>query len=243
MKFVHLVRMLAVCGVLIPFGTCPVYSADKTECLRYEFTWNGSKAGHGDVTTVQEANRTKVTAQAVSDGMVKKIVELWTRIQASFLRSSFTPESYNFHLKSNLSHPEMVDLSFDHSKSLVQINKQKGSERESHAEKFSGLYDPITAVFLLRSKDLSKPMYVDIFDGKDKSRLFVTYDGAEEITIRTGRHSALRLNLRLVKMTGDHNEIGTGKLWISNDKRRVPLLLTSCPIIGTIRMELVQAQL
>ncbi len=243
MKFVYLLRILAMCVLLIPAGIYPVYSADKTECLRYEFTWNGSKAGHGDITTVQEGNRTKVTAQAVSDGMVKKIVELWTQIQASFVPSSHKPERYNFHLKSSLSRSETVDLLFDHSKSLVQVNKQKGSERESHAEKFSGLYDPITAIFLLRSKDLSKPMYVDIFDGKDKSRLFVNYDGSEEITIRTGRHSALRLNLRLVKMTGDRDEIGTGKLWISNDKRRIPLLLTSCPIIGTVRMELVQAQL
>jgi hypothetical protein len=99
-------------------------------------------------------------------------------------------------------------------------------------------------VFLLRNqKDLGKPMYVDIFDGKDKARLYVTPSGNEQISIKSGTHQAVRLDLRLVKLTSDQKEIATGKLWVSDDQRRIPLLLTSSPIVGTIRFELVHAQL
>ncbi|MGD9817481.1 MAG: DUF3108 domain-containing protein [Desulfomonilaceae bacterium] len=219
-------------------------SSDQIELLKYEVTWNGSRAGHGDITTKADSNKVSVTAQAVSDGPLKALVEIWSRIQATFSAKTIQPETYRFHLRSNLLRSEVVDLSFDHRTKSVTVNKQKGDEQECHTEKVMGLYDPISAVFLLRKqKDLAKPMFVDIFDGKDKARLYVTPQGQEQISIKSGQHEALRLNLRLVKLTSDQKEIATGKLWISNDSRKIPLLLTSSPIVGTIRFELIHAQL
>ncbi len=214
------------------------------EVLRYEVSWNGNKAGHGDVTTTRDASLVKVMAQAVSDGPVKKILEIWSRVQATFTLRGFKPQQYSFILKSNLGGIEGVDLSFNHDTSLVQVNKRKGDERESHAEKFAGTYDPITAIYLLRSqKDLTKPLFVDIYDGKDRSRLFVNRVGEEQVQVKTGLHSAVCLSWRLAKLGHGMQELATGKLWISNDRNRVPLLLTSSPVVGTIRLELVQAQL
>jgi hypothetical protein len=216
---------------------------DTSELLRYEVMWNGNKAGHGDITTKREAGQVSVMAQAVSDGVLKKILEVWSRVQATFAAQTFKPQRYGFVLKSNLGGIETVDLNFDHQTSLVQVDKRKGDHRESHAEKFAGVYDPITAVYLLRSqKDLSKPLFVDIYDGKDRARLFVNRVGEEACQIKTGTHSAVCLNLRLTKLGGGGEEIATGKLWISNDKHRVPLLLTTSPVVGTIRFELVQSQ-
>ena len=147
-------------------------------------------------------------------------------------------------MKSNLLRQEIVDLFFDHEKNVVQIRKQSGDERESKSENAKGLYDPVTAVFLLRSqKDLRKPLFVDIFDGKDKARLYVYPVGEEFINTKIGSHKALCLHLKLVKLGGDKKELASGKLWISDDRHRLPLLLTSSPILGTIKFELVQAKL
>ncbi len=217
---------------------------EQVELLKYEVTWNGSRAGHGDVTTKANSQTVNVTAQAVSDGTLKALVEIWSRIQATFSAKTLQPETYRFHLRSNILRSEVVDLSFDHQTSSVKVNKQKGDEIESHSEKVKGIYDPITAVFLLRNqKDLARPMYVDIFDGKDKARLYVSPNGSEQISIKSGNHEALRLDLRLVKLHADQKEIAKGKLWVSNDQRRIPLLLTSSPILGSIRFELIHAQL
>jgi len=217
---------------------------ERSEFLRYEVTWNGNKAGHGDISATKDANQISVMAQAVSDGLLKSLVELWSRVQATFTATTFKPRTYKFHLKTNLGSPEFVDIAFDQKTNLVQVNKQRGNERESHAERITGLYDPITAVYRLRyQKDLTKPMYVDIYDGKDRSRLFVNPAGTNYVNLRTGNHPAMCLDLRLVKLSGDKKEIATGKLWVSNDEHRLPLVLTSSPIIGTIRFELVQAQL
>lgn len=225
-------------------GDIAYAEANLSEVLRYEVTWNGSKAAHGDITTKKNSTHVSVIAQAVSDGILKAMVEIWSRVQSTFTAETFQPKKYEYQVRSNRLRSELVNLSFDHQKKLVQVDKQLGDSKESHCEKFARVYDPITAVYLLRSqKDFSRPMFVDIFDGKDKARLFVTPAGTGSVQIRTGLHPAVRLQLRLKKLTGDKKEIATGQLWISNDKHRVPLLLTSSPGVGEIRFELVQAQL
>ncbi len=222
----------------------PSYAAERAEVLRYEVTWNGNKAGHGDITTKTDTKHVYVTVQAVSDGVLKSLCEIWSRIQATFTADGFKPKSYNFAVKSNLGGSEVVGLVFDHKANMVQVSKHKGKENESHSETVRGAYDPVTAACLLRSqKDLSKPMFVDIYDGKDRSRLYVDPIGTEHIQVKAGTHAAVRLDLKLVRLGNERQEIGTGKLWISNDAKRIPLLLTSSPILGTIRFELVNAQL
>jgi hypothetical protein len=219
-------------------------ATEPSELLRYEVTWNGSKAGHGDITTRKNSGQVNVMAQAVSDGVLKALLEIWSRVQATFTANTFKPQTYSFHLKSNLLRAELVDLTFDHNTKTVQVMKQSGDEKEAKSENSAGVYDPITAVFLLRSqKDLSRPLFVDIFDGKDRARLLVRPMGSEQVHVRAGFHRAICLDLKLVKLGGDKKEIGSAKLWVSDDKFRIPLLLTSSPLVGSIRCELVHAQM
>lgn len=221
-------------------------ASENAEILRYEVTWNGSKAGHGDITTKIDPRQKSVTviAQAVSDGVLKAVCEIWSRVQSTFTDRTFKPKTYTFNLRSNILRHELVEVAFDHTTKTVKVDKVLGGERESHSEKFSGVYDPISAAFLLRKqKDFKKPMFVDIYDGKDRARLFVNFVGIEQVQVKTGVHPALRLSLRLVKLTGEKEELAKGQLWISNDQHRIPLLLTSSPVVGTLRFELVQAQL
>ncbi|MGC8605755.1 MAG: DUF3108 domain-containing protein [Desulfomonilaceae bacterium] len=235
--------ILSLC-TLLPLGLAPVWAKDRAEILRYDVLWNGAKAGHGDITMKCEANKMSVTAQAVSDGALKTILELWSRVQATFSANTFQPESYRFHLKSNLLRSEVVDLSFDRKNQTVHVNKRKGDEIETHSENAIGLRDPLSAVYLLRSrKDWGQPVFVDIYDGKDKARLFVYPVGPETINIKAGVLTAIRMDLRLDQIGRESKEIANGKLWISNDDNRIPLLLTASPIVGTVRFELVQAQM
>lgn len=215
----------------------------KNEILRYDVTWNGKKAAHGDVTTTGDTKRAQVVVQAVADGVPKKLLELWSRVQSAFLLKPLTPEKYTFHLKSTLIPNETVDLTFDHKSELVMVRKTKGDETETHHERFDSAYDPVTAACLLRVReDLAKPTTVDIYDGKARARLFVTPLGAEPLTVRGGSFNAVKLGLRLIKLTGDKEEVGTATLWMSETKFRVPLLLTANPIVGTLRFELTQVQ-
>lgn len=249
LKVTHKVARRSTVPILLSFLVVLLatngLAQESAEVLRFEVTWNGSKAGHGDITTKRGPHHVEVIAQAVSDGALKTVCEIWSRAQATFGARTYLPQAFKFTLKSNLLRREVVDVRFDHKSKTVQIDKLLGDEREVHSESLgvAAVYDPITAAFLLRGqKDLKRPMYVDIFDGKDKARLLVTPAGNETVRARTGVHSAVRLDLKLVKLRGNE-ELATGQLWISNDHYRLPLLLTSSHIVGTVRFELVQAQL
>jgi hypothetical protein len=212
------------------------------EILRYEVTWNGQKAAHGDITTKRDGADMHVSVQAVSDGVLKSMIELWSKVQAGFHAKTFRPQWYTFQLKSNLLPAELVNLTFDHKSGLVTVDKQKGEERENHQEQYQSAYDPITAAFLLRSQPrFEKALRVDVYDGKDRARLFVTPHTTGPLTVKGGTFQALGLDLKMVKLTGDKKELGKARLWMSDDSRRIPLLLTSNPIVGTIRFELLQA--
>jgi hypothetical protein len=214
-----------------------------TEVLRYEVSWNGKRAGHGDITTMNDAERVSVVVQAVSDGALKAVVDLWSRVHATFGASDFRPEKYVYQLKSNVLRSELVDLTFDHGTGLVMVNKQMGKERESHSEKIGEVYDPISAVYLLRrQKDFSQPSYVDIYDGKARARLFVSPGTPQIVAVKCGSYQGIALQLRLVKLTGDREQLAKGKVWISDDDHRIPLLLTWSHLVGTVRFELVQVE-
>lgn len=227
----------------ISFGHGSVFGLSKSEILRYEVTWKGHKAGHGDIAMTNDNGYLKVTVQAVTDGYLKAIIELWSRIVAEFPRKGLRPYHYTYAMRSNILAAEKVNLKFDHKKKVVTVDKQKGEERDVHAEKFHRLYDPVSAFYLLRTqKEFSKPMFVDIYDGKDKARLFVNPAAKGPLKIKAGAFNALGLDLRLVKLTGDKEEVAKARLWISDDKIRAPLLLQSYPLVGEVRFELVSME-
>lgn len=211
------------------------------EVLWYELIWNGNKAGHGDVTTTAVKRSATVVVQAVTDGVLKRMLEVWVRIRSTFDIRTLNPAAYHFHLKSNVLTPETVRLEFDPKKGLVTVKKTKGDENESHKEKYSDVYDPVTALYLLRNQpDFRTPMYVDVFDGKDRARLFSTYLRKGPVNVRAGSFDAVGLQLRLRKLTGSKEEIGKAQLWVSDDAHRVPILLTASHLVGTIKLELVR---
>ncbi len=212
------------------------------EVLRYEVTWNGGRAGHGDISTTGDSQHVEVVVQVVSDGVLK-ILEIWSRIQTKFSAKTFKPHQYSYLMRSSLLNHESVHLNFDQANGLVTVEKRRGKELENHAEKVNDAYDPVTAAYLLRSqKDFTRPRYVDIYDGKARSRLFVGPGAGDHIQVKAGAFPAVRLDLRLVRLTGDKQEVGSAKLWVSDDGHRIPLLLTSSHAVGTVRFELVQIQ-
>lgn len=238
------VALAAAVAMVGSIAGLDVGAAQPQEILRYEVTWNGGKAGHGDISTIGDSGRVQVVVQAVSDGVLKAVIEIWSRIQSTFSAKTFKPHQYTYHLRSNRLATELVDVTFDHKNGLVNVNKRKGDERENHSEQAGDAYDPVAAACLLRKqKDFSKPMFVDIYDGKGRSRLFVSQGVDDHLQVKAGAFPAVKLDLRLVKLTGgDKGDVGTACLWVSNDAHRLPLLLTSSHAVGTVRFELVNVQ-
>ena len=218
-------------------------AGEAKEIYFYEVAWNGAKAAHGDITTIKKDGLVKVSATAVTDNPLKRILDIWSRIQATFHPKSFLPVWYQYRIRSNLLRSEVVDLKFDHKAGEVAVSKFRGDSEEKHREKINRAYDPVSAAFVLRKRMHKKrPLAIDIYDGKDRARLIATPLGVCPLRVRGGAFRSVQWRFRVLKLTGDRREVAKGQLWVSDDLDSIPLLLTSRPVVGKVRFELVRLQ-
>jgi hypothetical protein len=237
------ISLIAISIVLIALPSFGRAQAGTKEVYFYEVTWNGAKAAHGDITTYWKDGLVEVYAVAVTDNPLKRVLDIWSKVQATFHPKTIRPKWYQYRLRSNLLRSEVVDLKFNHRKGEVAVSKYRGDSEEKHKEKIATAYDPISAAFLLRRRMASnQPISINIYDGKDRAKLIATPAGSGSVQVKGGRFRSSKWHFRVLRITGDRREVAKGYLWVSDDSDKIPLLLTSRPVVGTIRFELVRVQ-
>lgn len=104
--------------------------------------------------------------------------------------------------------------------------------------------DIISAFYYLRTYDYDDAEVGDIFDVSfflDDSVYVsrVVFDGREDINTRIGTFRTLRFKPQV--LTGDvFSQPYPMTLWISDDKNKIPVMIQSGIIVGSIKMELVE---
>jgi hypothetical protein len=234
-------KLIIVCITLMALPSLCRSQTWSKEIYFYEVTWNGARAAHGDITTHRKGRIIEVNAVAVTDNPLKRVLDIWSKVQATFHFKTFKPKWYQYRLRSNLLRSEVVDLRFDHRCGEVTVSKYKGDSEEKHKEKIATAYDPVSAAFVLRRRMVAKrPTSINIYDGKDRARLVASPVGVGPLRVKGGTFRSSRWNFRVLKLTGDKREVAKGQLWVSDDTDKIPLLLTSRPVVGKVRFELVR---
>ena len=237
---VSLIAINIVLTALPSFGRA---QAGTKEVYFYEVTWNGAKAAHGDITTYWKDGLVEVYAVAVTDNPLKRVLDIWSKVQATFHPKTLLPRRYKYQLRSNLLRSEIVDLKFDHQSGVVTVSKHRGDSKEQHKEKIASAHDPISAAFVLRQRMVAnQSTSINIYDGKDRAKLVLTPAGTGSLHVKGGTFRSSKWHFRVLKITGDKREVAKGYLWVSDDSDKIPLLLTSRPVVGTVRFELVGVQ-
>lgn len=129
------------------------------------------------------------------------------------------------------------DVIFDHV-NLVATSRQEAKEIQPNTQ------DIISAFYYARTLDFSNlktgdsfPLVFYLDDSVYTS--IIKYLGKEEINIETGKFKSMKFKPMVV--TGDaFSEPYPMTLWISDDKNRIPLLVESAVIIGSVKMELIK---
>ena len=237
---------------LFVFGGVTLALADKSttashrEDLSYVVQWKGSQAGPGGITTIHDRGRVKIEATAVTDNPIKRILEIWCKVEAAFgiKNRRLKPKRYQYRIKSNLLRHERVELTFDKRSDIVTVYKRLGDHQERHKEKIGSALDPVTAAFLIRLLvDQKKRISIKIYDGRARCRLTADPVSTEHLVVKGGAFNAIKWNITIVKLTGKKEQLATGKLWVSDDNNRIPILLVSNVSVGTVRVELVRVKL
>ena len=207
--------------------------------LTYEVSWaDFVVAGELTVETTERRDFNGIeayhaTARARSIGLVSAVVYKVDDVYESFIdASSLLP----FRASKNTRHGkkrQQSSATFDHDKRTATIEGGRSVEIPSNT------YDITSLFYAVRMMDLT-PGKVRTFTLIEDGKLYeirVEPEVREKIRTRTGNHDVIRISTKAVR-AGSARDPYQLRFYITNDSRRIPVLMTAEPSWGSVRMEL-----
>lgn len=109
-----------------------------------------------------------------------------------------------------------------------------------------GTHDPLSAIYYLRQLDYTdgEDLELDINDGKNY-RIQVKVHGKCKVAYGDGYVDAILIQpiIRFLKLGGIFQKKGDIKIWLSDDERRVPLIIQAQVVIGHLDIVLVPGEM
>ena len=213
------------------------------EKLVFDLTWTGVKAGTSTLETVNDNGRTKIISTARSVDWVSFFYTVDDRIE-SLLRYEQTPssvclpENYRVKLREGR-HRRHKESIFDHANGQVTFIDHLEGKRKTY--KIDGkTYDPLTSFYYVRTLKLEvgKSVYVNVFDSKKLWNVEVQVLRKERIKTKLGKFDTVVIK-PLLKSEGIFSKKGDVYIWLTDDKKRIPVKLESKVAIGSITATLV----
>lgn len=212
------------------------------EKLSYDVSWADFIVA-GELTILTDERRAfdgvdgyHVTAQARSVGLVSVLNLKVSDVYDSYINAStlqpFRAEKHSRRGKKQ-------------SQSSVTIDQQRRSAQLSGGgtlEIPSDTYDLAGLIFAMRGMDLTlgKSRTFTVLEDEKLYTISVHPEAREKITTHAGSYDTIRLATSMMKGR-ENDKLYNLRMYISNDARRLPVLITAEPSWGLVRVELTSA--
>jgi len=216
------------------------------ETLRFSATFNQLEAGSGEVQLRREqADGREVfrfSGKARTSEWIDYLYKRRDSADARFEIKDYSPFSFLMSSREGDRRRE-YEVRYDpQTKTLVGSVKRKNRTREQSLP-VGNVYDPVSALYLLRSRELvpGTPVETQIFTGKGLYRFTAKVLEKEMIEVDRRKRPALRLHPEMYSLEKDtHENILPQEttLWVSADPTHIPLKLESGTMWGWIVVEL-----
>jgi len=229
-----------------PKSLTPPSTFAQGETLKFSATFNQLEAGSGEVQLRREqADGREVfrfSGKARTSEWIDYLYKRRDSADARFEIKDYSPFSFLMSSREGDRRRE-YEVRYDpQSKMLVGSVKRKNRTREQSLP-VGNVYDPVSALYLLRSRELvpGTPVETQIFTGKGLYRFTAKVLEKETIEVDGRKRPALRLHPELYSLEKDtHENILPQEttLWVSADPTHIPLKLESGTMWGWIVVEL-----
>ncbi len=224
------------------FANC----VDIPERLVYDLTWSGIKAGEASLETRDEGNYVQLISKANSAKWVSVfyhvedvVISTLKKEPNSYYREfPLTPYKYRVILKEGR-HRRNKEVIFDHSsKRALYINYLDHEKKDFVME--DAVFDPLSSFYYIRKipLEVGKSVYVDIFDSKRVYKTEVQVLKKETIETPLGTFNTILIK-PIMKSEGIFSRKGDILIWLTDDDRRLPVLLKTKVAVGSVRATLV----
>jgi hypothetical protein len=208
------------------------------EKLNYEASWSSFiVAGELTLETKERGNFDGVdgfhiTAQAQSVGLVSvlgyKVKDTYESFIDAATLKPFRAEKRTRHK----SKTDQASVRIDHERGVAQLDNGKTIDVPPDTYDLAGL------IYAIRAMDISsgKPKTFTLLEDEKLYPLSVEPGKKEKIELKSGKYDAILITTRSVgKRNEDPYKL---KIYITDDARRLPVLITASPSWGEVRVEL-----
>jgi hypothetical protein len=149
----------------------------------------------------------------------------------------FFPANYRLITREG-SHRKDKEVIFDRQRGRATYVDHRGGETRE-AEVPRTVFDPLSSFYLVRTMDLQvgRPLHVPVFDSKKLWNVEVQVLRKERVTVPAGTFDTIVIK-PLMKSEGIFSSKGAILIWVTDDERRMPVLLRSKVAVGSINAEL-----
>lgn len=232
----------AVLGLALFFLAAAAAAITIPERLEYDLTWSGIKAG----TAALETRENGPYIQFVSSAQSTDFVSVFYRVDDVVVTSlkkephkTLPGTPYNYRLiTSEGKHKKDKEVWFDFKGKkatyMDYIDKERLEVRISDAT-----MDALSCFYYVRYLPLQvgKSLYAEIFDGKKLYKVEVQIVKKEEIETPLGTFKTILIR-PLLLTEGIFSRKGDVLIWVTDDAKRLPVLLKSKVKVGAIKATL-----
>jgi hypothetical protein len=237
-------RHLVISGLLFSLflaswlaGVAEAYVGDHEKFV-YELTWTGIEAGTATLELMALPNSVKIVSTARSADWVSVFYKVDDRIQTILSRSKESPVvgipvNYRVQLREGR-HRRDKEVMFD-LKGHKAVYIDHGTKEKKEVSLKENVLDPLSSFFFVRTLPLEvgKSVFVDMFDSKKVWNVEVQVLRKERIETTIGYRDTIVIK-PLMRSEGIFNRKGEMYIWLTDDKKRIPVKMKTKVAVGSV---------
>jgi hypothetical protein len=237
-EFIFLFICYLLCAI------CPVYASDSSIKAKfvYNIYWSGIKAGEATLSYENTPEGITITSRAESAPFISIFYKV-DDLSQSILAPDGHPNKYIVKIREGSRKRDKVTYfsakSESNAQKVIYTNKLNNERVEFNLEKQA--FDPLSAAYEISRRPLKigRSEHIDIFDNKKIFNTEVQVLGKERISTPAGEFDTIVIK-PLLKSEGVFLQKGEIYIWLTDDEKRIPVMLKSRVKIGSFTAELAE---
>jgi hypothetical protein len=213
------------------------------EVFNYDLAWTGVKAGEASLGIREDRDGITITSTAKSSKWVSVFYTVDDIVESRLLKNREPggvglPANYRLNIREGR-YRKKKEVIFDQRNEKVLYIDHLEKERSEFTVP-AAVFDPMSSFYYLRTLDLKvgSSVYVTIFDSKKVWNVEVQVLRKEEVEVPAGHFNTIVVK-PLMKSEGIFFRRGEIYIWLTDDEKRLPVMLKTKVKIGWVTASLV----
>jgi hypothetical protein len=213
------------------------------ERLFYDLTWTGIKAGTATMEITRGSNTLQIVSTAKSAAWISLFYTVDDRIESILLKPKSPmpvgqPQSYRMKIREGRHRRNREIIFHPETHSALYADRLSGEEKNIAIH--GNVFDPLSSLYYVRTMrlEVGRPIFVDILDNKKLWHVEVLVLRKEKIRTTLGSFDTIVIK-PLMKSEGIFYRKGEIFIWLTDDERRLPVMMRTKVAVGSITATLV----